>query len=93
MVEVVNLYFVHQEYAEYGCFVFASTRNKAKSLCVNHFTDDESYIDMRSRTMAKNVGGRNNVVVDCQYDDAYKRVLDAGCEFISDEEELLELSK
>jgi hypothetical protein len=85
--ETVNLYYVHQENAEYGLFVFASTHNKAKSLCVNHFTDDEPYIDMRARIMVKNVGGTSNIVVDSDMDDAYKRVLAVGCGFINEEED------
>ena len=62
---MTNLYYVSCLY-EYGCFVFAESANRAKSLCVNYFTDDEPYIDLRCRLMKHDVGGEPNIVIDCE---------------------------
>ena len=76
---IVNLYLVspNNDY-DYGYFVFASSRGKAKSLCVGYNNPDEQYLDFRINLMAKDVGGENNIVVDCPEDDGYKRVLATG---------------
>jgi hypothetical protein len=84
--EIVNLYMVYPVNAEYCYFAFASTPNKARSLCVNYLTDDEPYIDMRAYIRAKNVGGTNNTVVDSPEDKDYDRVLAAGCRYLSESE-------
>jgi hypothetical protein len=83
--EIVNLYCVGPVNAEYSCFVFASTANKARALCVNHFSDDEAYIDMRAYLRQKNVGGQNNVIVDSDFDKDYGRVTAAGCYYSSED--------
>jgi hypothetical protein len=75
MSEVVNLYCVWPDNAEYSYYVFASSRNKAKALCIHHFTDSEEYIDFRTHIIAKNIGGKNNVVVDYPDGEQYERVL------------------
>lgn len=73
----VNLYCVSPN-TDYGYFVFASSRGKAKSLCVGYNSPNEEYLDFRINLMAKDVGGENNVVVDDYLDKNYKRVLATG---------------
>lgn len=86
MNEIVNLYWVNVGEHRYGYYVFASTPNKARALCVNQNSDDEEYINLRAYLRAKDVGGENNVVVDCPEDKGYPRVLAAGY-YYSDAEE------
>lgn len=78
MDEVINLYFVNVVDEPYGYFVFASTANKAKALCVYRNSDDEEYIYLRAYIRAKNVGGTNNVMVESPDDNDYSRVLATG---------------
>jgi hypothetical protein len=85
MSEIVNLYWVNVLDEPYGYFVFASTENKAKALCVFHNSDDEEYINFRAYIIAKNVGGANNVVVDSPDDKDYGRVLATGNKYYDEE--------
>ena len=82
---MVNLYCVSNLY-DYCWFVFAETANRAKALCVNYFTDDEPYINMRAKIIKKDVGGETDIVVDSETDKDYGRVLAAGGRFLSEEE-------
>jgi radical SAM superfamily enzyme with C-terminal helix-hairpin-helix motif len=86
MKRTVNLYWVTGCDEHYGYFVFASTPNKARALCVRKNSDDEDYISLRAYIMARNVGGLNNVVVEDETDRDYPRVLAAGCRFCTEEE-------
>lgn len=55
------------------CYVFAESRNKAKSYMVHNFTNDDEYIDYGCQTILKDVGGEPEV---CETD--CKRLLDLG---------------
>lgn len=83
--ETVNLYWVREYDESYGYFVFASTANKARSLCVYRNSDNEEYINLRAYLKAKNVGGKNNVVVEAEFDKDYDRVLATGNGFRSED--------
>lgn len=87
MDEIVNLYSVQVGDEPYGYYVFTSTPNKARYLCVRRNSDNEEYICLRAYIMKKNVGGVNNIVVEYLDDDQYQRVTDAGCSYIEEEEE------
>jgi radical SAM superfamily enzyme with C-terminal helix-hairpin-helix motif len=86
MEKTVNLYSVGTcEGSSY--FVFASTPNKARALCVRRDYDkDEDYISLRAYILAKNVGGLNDAVVEDETDRDYPRVLAAGCRFCTEAE-------
>jgi hypothetical protein len=85
MSEIVNLYWVNVVDKPYGYFVFASTANKAKTLCVYHNSDDEEYINLRAYIIARSVGGANNIVVDSSDDKDYSRVLATGNKYYDEE--------
>ena len=80
----MNLYKVWPKNEEYFYFVFAPTRNKAKTACAELNTDAEIYIDLRSRTLVKGIfyfpvedlGGV--VVVEDENDVAYDIVKELG---------------
>ena len=78
----MNLYFVTDCCYESGAFVFAESGNKAKSMMVNHFSDDEPYTYWRYQTLVKNVdekqGGK---IIDYYDDDGYDYVQQLGFEF------------
>lgn len=76
MNEQVNLYSVVLG-DQWGYFVFAKSRNRARSLCVHHFAEEE-YLDLSAYLLKKDVGGKTDVCVDCEEDEGYKRVLELG---------------
>ena len=57
----MNLYKVYPFGDEWCCYVFAETRNKAKTMLVHYFTNDDEYIDYGCKTVKKNVGGEPEV--------------------------------
>lgn len=62
----MNLYKVMPITYDWCCYIFAETRNKAKSMLVGHFDDDNKYIDFRCETIKKNVDGNSQICdVDC----------------------------
>jgi len=81
----VNLYIVHVGDHEWCYFVFAGSANRARSICVHHFAEEE-YIDLRAYLLNKDVGGQTDVVVDCPEDDGYDRVTALGRRYMSEEE-------
>jgi len=80
----VNLYWV-LVCDDWGYFVFAKSANRAKSISVHHFAEEE-YIDMRAYLKNKDVGGKTDVIVDCSDDDGYDRVTALGHRYMSEEE-------
>jgi hypothetical protein len=63
----MNLYFVYPYNDEWCCYVFAETRNKAKTMILHYFTDDDYYIDYGCRIIYKNVDGISEVCdEDCE---------------------------
>lgn len=79
----MNLYWVTDN-DDYGAYVFAESRNKARMMMVHHF-DDEEYIDLRAYLKAKDVGGDSRVV-ECEEEKGYDRVLACGCRYATEEE-------
>ena len=63
----MNLYCVYPRHDEWVCYVFAETRNQAKSFLAGHFHSDHEYCDFNVRTIKKDVGGSHEVCeVDCE---------------------------
>jgi hypothetical protein len=80
----MNLYWVSGCEYQYGVFIFTTSRNRAKMLAVGQFNDSDTYLDMRCQTLKKDVSGRETVV-DCDFDEDYKRVTELGFGFIEGE--------
>lgn len=57
----MNLYKVYPLKDEWCCYVFAETRNKAKTMLVHYFTSDDEYIDYGCRTIKTDVHGDSEV--------------------------------
>ena len=86
----VNLYWVQVGYEEFswGYFVFATSRNRAKSICVHHFHEEEEYIDFRTRTLKKNVNMvRRDSIIDSPDDPGYGRVTELGFYYVDEKED------
>jgi hypothetical protein len=74
---MINLYWVFSN-ADWGFYVFTTSRNRAKTLCLHYFRSDDQYTDYRVHTFKKNVGGESDVVVASPDDKGYDRVLMLG---------------
>ena len=79
----MNLYWVCDN-NEYGAYVFAETRNRARSMMVGHFYDEE-YIYLKAYLKKRDVGGEE-AIVDDDTDKDYKRVTDLDFRFMTEEE-------
>lgn len=80
----MNLYNVMDKNYDWGCFVFAPTRNKAKTIVSKHF--DQEYIDLRSTLLKRSVSNPSYcLVVDCPEDKNYYLVEQLGFSY-NDEE-------
>ena len=83
----MNLYFVCMKDADWGTFVFAETRNKARAMCVNYFSNDEDYPSLCAYLRAKNVEGEAGIAdTNDAEDKVYKRVLALGFKFDEERE-------
>lgn len=71
---------------DWGCFVFAYTRNKAKAYVAKHFNCE--YIDMRSRLLKRGLNLSYPMIVDCPEDTGYDLVLKCGYSYMNEEEYL-----
>ena len=74
----MNLYLVNSLFHGYSCFVFDSTRNKAKYIVSREF--DDEYIDMRCFTLVKGLDVPA-MIVTCSDDDGYDIVKSFGYEY------------
>ena len=79
----MNLYRVYPRFdEEWGCFVFAEARNKARSRLVGHFSEDHEYIDFNAVCVRKNVPGEPEICAsDCV------RLEELGIRYMTDEDE------
>ena len=61
----MNLYIVYEKTgsycSDYGTYVFAETANRAKSMMVCHYSD-EQYVDLRVNLLKKDVGGKEEII-------------------------------
>ena len=73
----MNLYLVYVGRFEWCCFVFTTSRNRAKMLVMQCFGTDDPYTDYRCITKQKDVGGTERVI-DWQEDEEYYRVTELG---------------
>lgn len=80
----MNLYIVFDAQYEWGCFVFETTRNRAKMRVANHF--DIDYIDVRCKTLNRGVNFPYPKTVDCEQDEGYDVVLKCGHHYATESE-------
>jgi hypothetical protein len=80
----MNLYIVYDSNYDWGCFVFETTRNKAKKRAAEHFFMD--YIDMRCKTLKKGVNFPYPKTVDSEDDEGYSTVLALGHHYANEAE-------
>lgn len=80
----MNLYQVYVGGYEWCYFVFSTSRNRARSICVGH-TGDEEYTDLGCITLKKDVGGVEQII-DNPDDDGYDRVMALGFDYKNKEE-------
>jgi hypothetical protein len=58
----MNLYMVYPKDYDWGCFVIAENRNRAKVLITGYFNSDDHYTDYRVRTLTKGIGDKDMVI-------------------------------
>ena len=78
----MNLYCVFDDQYEWCCFVFANTRNQAKSLWANAF--DQEYTSARCKTLKRDVNAPVSLLfrlVDSPDDKDYHYVTELGFEY------------
>ena len=80
----MNLYRVSNKDYEWCCYVFETTRNKAKAFGASCFGED--YTDMRCTTLKKGINVDRPRVVDCEDDEGHDIVLKCGYRFATEEE-------
>lgn len=79
----MNLYCIWNKDYEWCCFVFETTRNRAKHRGASYF--GERYIDMRCQTLKKGVNMPTPHVVDDIDAPGYDMVLKLGYSFAEEE--------
>jgi len=79
-----NLYSVCAADYEWSCFVFDTSRNKAKLRAAERFGED--YINMRCKTLKRGVNYPFSLVVDCETDEGYEMVLQCGFRYMTEED-------
>lgn len=75
----MNLYIVTDANYDWGCFVFETTRNRAKLRVAKSLFQE--YIDMRCITLKKGVNVPEPMVVDDENAEGYDMVLQCGCHY------------
>lgn len=80
----MNLYRVCDKHYEWGCFVFAKSRNQAKYIVANYFS--EEYTAMRARILKRGVNIDHSLIVDCEDSKGYDLVQECGFRYPTQEE-------
>ena len=80
----MNLYMVTDSNYEWCCFVFDTSRNRAKLWVSNHF--DESYISLRCKTLRKGINLSQPMLIDDPASEGYNLVLECGYRFATEDE-------
>lgn len=80
----MNLYMVTDSNYEWCCFVFDTSRNRAKLQVSKYF--DESYISLRCKTLKKGINLSQPMLVDYPEAEGYDIVLDCGYHFATEDE-------
>ena len=78
----MNLYWVTEKDAEWGVFVFAQTRNKARTMLPD-FEYGSEYKDVSARLIGKTEEVEQEIVVDSESHPLYPIVLKLGGKFTS----------
>ena len=77
----MNLYFCRYVDSEWGCFVIAESRNKAKHLFSSYWNLDGEYIDVRCRKEKSAEGCPEGV-----YDDDCDELMKLGVRYMTQED-------
>ena len=80
----MNLYMVTDSNYEWCCFVFETSRNRAKLWVSKSF--DESYISLRCKTLKKGINLSLPMLVDDVDSEGYDIVLECGYRFATEDE-------
>lgn len=81
----MNLYWVEEKEAEWGVFVFAQTRNKARSMLPDYENGVE-YITTRAKLIGKTDEVKQDTLVDWYLHPLYPLVQKLGGKFTDPEE-------
>ena len=80
----MNLYIVYDAVGGWGCYVFETTRGRAKAMVAKH--NGAEYTDMRCNTLKKGVNFPYPKTVDSDTDEGYDVVLACGHHYDSIDE-------
>lgn len=83
----MNLYMVSDADYEWCCFAFDTSRNRAKMRVAEHFGMD--YVDMRCKTLKMGVNVQVPMLVDCETDKGYDKVMECGFFYVDEEGEAI----
>ena len=87
----MNLYMVLDNNYDWCCFAFDTSRNRAKKSVADEFYCD--YIDMRCKTLKKDVDISTPMLVTHPDDKGYDIVLSCGYHYATEEEEWIPINK
>lgn len=87
----MNLYMVLGANYDWCCFAFDTSRNRAKKRVADEFFCD--YIDMRCKTLKKDVNVPAPMLVTHPDDNGYDIVLDYGFHYATEDEEWIPINK
>ena len=79
----MNLYSVSDNSCDWCCYIFETTRNKAKMRCAKHFFFD--YIDARCKLLKRGVNVPEPMIVDDEDCPGYDVVLKCGYKFLQED--------
>ena len=82
----MNLYWVEEKDAEWGVFVFAKTRNKARSMLPD-YEDEVWYVNTRAKLIGKTEEVTQETLVDWYLHPLYPLVQKLGGKFADPESE------
>lgn len=84
----MNLYSVSDCNYEWCCFVFDTSRNRAKMRVAKYF--DMDYIDMRCKLCKRGVNISMPMIVDDETSDGYDVVLNCGYHYLSEDKSIID---
>lgn len=87
----MNLYMVLDSNYDWCCFAFDTSRNRAKKRVADEFYCD--YIDMRCKTLKRDVNVPVSMLVTHPDDKGYDVVLSCGFHYATEEEEWIPINQ
>lgn len=79
-----SLYQVGDSSYEWICYIFETTRNRAKARVAEYF--DQDYVDMRCKTLKRGVNVDFPMIVDCPESKGYEIVQQFGYGYLTEDE-------